>query len=130
KVGVGISCNMFGSISALKKGGRLSRLPIWSLGEPAGSSGSGGLICVHRLFGRSVRHRAYRDERATVGFGLKFHATFDLGEQSVVGAHADIKAGMPGGAALPRDDVAGDHVLAAIDLDAKALALGIASVSR
>ena len=48
--------------------------------------------------------------------------TFDLGEKSMVGAHADIKAGMPGGAALTRDNVAGNHVLAAIGLDAQALA--------
>ena len=55
---------------------------------------------------------------------------FHLGEQGMVGAHADIKAGMPGGAALTRNDVTGDHALAAERLDAKALALGIASVSR
>jgi hypothetical protein len=48
----------------------------------------------------------------------------------MVSAHADIKAGMPGGAALARDNVTGNHVLAAERLDAKALALGIASVSR
>ena len=45
--------------------------------------------------------------------------TFDLGEESMVGAHADIKAGMPGGAALTRDNVAGNHALAAIGLDAR-----------
>ena len=48
--------------------------------------------------------------------------TLDLGEESMVGAHADIKAGVPGGAALTRDDVAGNHVFAAIRLDAKAFA--------
>ena len=48
--------------------------------------------------------------------------TFDLGEQSMVGAHADIKAGMPSGAALTRDDVAWDHVLAAIGFDPEPLA--------
>ena len=48
--------------------------------------------------------------------------TLDLGEQSMVGAHADIKAGMPGGAALTRDNVAGNHTLAAIGLDSEALA--------
>src|ERR1700761_4938384 len=124
KVGVGISCNMLGSISAKKKGGRYPASPFGALVSPAGSSGSGGLICVHRLFG-SVRHREYRDERTTVGFSLKFHTTLDLGEESVVRTHADIKAGVPRGAALTRDNVAGNHMLAAIDLDAKALALGI-----
>ena len=56
--------------------------------------------------------------------------TFDLGEQSMVGAHADIKAGMPGGAALTRDNVAGNHALAAIGLDPEALARSITPVSR
>ena len=46
----------------------------------------------------------------------------DLGEQGMVRAHADIKAGMPGGAALTRNDVAGNHELAAERLDAEALA--------
>ena len=48
--------------------------------------------------------------------------TFDLGKESMVGAHADIKAGMPSGSALTRDNVAGNYVLAAKSLDAKALA--------
>ena len=77
--------------------------------------------CVHRLFGR-LRHRNHRYERATIAFCAKLDVTFDLGEESMVSAHADIKAGMPGGAALTRDDVAGNHVLAAIGLDSKALA--------
>jgi hypothetical protein len=48
----------------------------------------------------------------------------------MVSAHADIKAGMPGGAALTRDDAARNHMFATERLDAKALALGITSVSR
>jgi hypothetical protein len=56
--------------------------------------------------------------------------TFDFRKESVVGAHADIKAGMPGCAALTRDDVAGNHVFAAKDLDPKAFALGITSIAR
>jgi hypothetical protein len=48
--------------------------------------------------------------------------TFDLGKESMVSAHADIKAGMPGGAALTRDDVAGNHVLASERLDPEPLA--------
>ena len=54
---------------------------------------------------------------------MKLDMAFDLGKESMVGTHADIKAGMPGGAALTRDDVAGNHALAAKGLDAKALAL-------
>ena len=49
--------------------------------------------------------------------------TFDLREQSMVRAHADIKAGMPGGAALASDNVARNHVFTAEGLDAEALAL-------
>ena len=67
---------------------------------------------VHRLFGRSIRHRAYRNERAAIAFGVKLDMAFDLGKESMIGTHADIEAGMPGGAALTRDDVAGNHMLA------------------
>src|SRR6516165_6252029 len=85
---------------------------------------------VHRLFGRSIRHRANRYERTAIGFGMKFDVALDLRKQSMVGAHAHIEAGMPGGAALTGNDVTGNDMLAAEDLDAKALALGITSVSR
>ena len=85
---------------------------------------------IHRLFGRSLRHRTNRYECAAVGFRLKLDMAFDLGEKRMIGAHADIKAGMPGRAALTRNDVAGNHMLAPEGLDAKALTLGIAPVSR
>jgi len=85
---------------------------------------------IHRLFGRCLRHRANRYERAAVGFRLKFDMAFYLGEEGMICAHADIKAGMPGRAALTRNDVAGNHMLATKGLDTKALTLGIASVPR
>src|SRR5262249_15805046 len=78
----------------------------------------------------SLGQRKYRHDRAAIGFRTKLDAAFNLGKQSMVSAHADIKGGMPGGAALTRDDVAGNHMLAAERLDPKALALGITSVSR
>src|SRR6478609_3427019 len=113
----------------MKRGGRFPASP-GALFDSAGSTGPGGLrMCVHRLFGR-LRHRDYRYESAAVGFCTELDMPFDLGKESMVGAHADIKAGMPGGAALTRDNVAGNHVLAAIGLDAQALARGISSVSR
>jgi hypothetical protein len=84
---------------------------------------------VHRLFSR-LGDREYRYECAAVGFGLERDATLDLGEQGVVRAHADIKAGMPGGAALTRNDVAGNDDFPAERLDTEALALGIATVAR
>jgi hypothetical protein len=49
---------------------------------------------VHRLLGRSFSYRDYRYEGAAVGFGTKLDTPFDLGEQGMIGAHADIKAGM------------------------------------
>src|SRR5262245_14039659 len=104
----------------IKRGGRFPASP-GALFDSAGSTGPGGLDVVHRLFGR-LRHRNHRYESATIGFCTKFDMTFDLGKESMVGAHADIKAGMPGGAALTRDNVAGNHVFAAIGLDAQALA--------
>src|SRR6202158_6575467 len=85
---------------------------------------------VHRLLGRGFRHRNNRHEGAAIGFCTKLDTSFDLGEQGMVGAHADIKAGMPGCAALTRDDVAGNTVLAAIGLDSEALARRITTVTR
>src|SRR5437879_3349563 len=104
-----------------KKGKRVSRLPWSPFRLRRFNRTRRTQKCVHRLFGR-LRHRNYRYESATVGFCTKFDMTFDFGKESMVGAHADIKAGMPGGAALTRDNVAGNHVLSAIGLDAQAIA--------
>ena len=59
------------------------------------------------LLGCGFHGRNYRHESATIGFCTKLDMAFDLGEQSMVGAHADIKAGMPGGAALAPDLLVG-----------------------
>src|SRR5258707_15030832 len=61
---------------------------------------------------------------------MELDMAFDLGEQSMIGAYADIKAGVPGGAALTRDDVAGNHVFAAVGLDSEPLARRITPVPR
>ena len=76
---------------------------------------------IHRLFSR-LGHRKYRYEGAAIGFGAELDVAFNLGEQSMVSAHADIKAGMPGGAALARDNVTGNDMLAAERLDPEPLA--------
>src|SRR5262249_17836408 len=110
-----------------KRGGRFPASPLEPLRSPPVHQDPADSH-IHRLFGCGIRHRANRYERAAVCFGLKFDMAFDLGEQSMVGPDADIKAGVPGGAALTRDDVAGNHMLATKHLDAKALALGITSV--
>src|ERR1700732_1642672 len=142
-VGVGISCSIQGSWRSLlgypafslrdtrnKKGRPVSRLPFGAFTSSAGSTGPGGLKLVHRLLGRSFRHRDHRHEGAAIGFCTKLNSTLDLGKQSMVSAHADIKAGVPGGAEMPRVDVAGNHVFAAIGLDAQALARRIPAVTR
>ena len=85
---------------------------------------------VHRLLGRGFRHREYRYESAAAGFCTKLDMAFDLGEQGMVGAHADIKPGMPGGAALARNDVTRNHVLAAVGIDSEPLARLITTVTR
>ena len=51
-----------------------------------------------------------------------------LAKETLVGAHADIKAGVPGGAALTRDNVTGNDVLAAERLDSRATYRQITSV--
>ena len=61
---------------------------------------------------------------------LNVDATIDLGEQGVVLADTDILAGVPLGAALARDNVAGETRLAAKQLDAEALTAGVAPVAR
>src|SRR3954452_5467268 len=154
-VGVGMSCNMSGSsrdafflrftigacsgrktgvhscgTRARKKGGRFPASPLEPFLDSAGSTGPGGLHLVHRLLGRSLGHREYRHEGAAACFGTKLDMAFDLGEQGMIGAHADIKAGMPRGAALARNDVTGNDVLAAVGLDPEPLARRISPVTR
>ena len=62
---------------------------------------------IHRLFGRSLRHRKDGYVGAAFGFGIERNATIDFGEQGVVLADTDIVAGVPLGAALAHDNVAG-----------------------
>src|SRR5579859_4397863 len=129
--GGGISCNISGSVSIIKRKGEAGfPPPLWSPSSLRRFIRTRRNLDIHRLFGRSFGHRANRYERAAVGFGLKLDMALDLGEQGMIGAHADIKAGVPGRAALTRNDVAGNHMLATKGLDAKALALGITPVPR
>src|ERR1700680_2068587 len=132
-VGVGISCSMSGSCAKTKRKrkrrGRFPASPLEPL-ELRRFNWTRRTHLVHRLLGRGFGHRNNRHESAAVGFCTKLDMAFDLGEKSMVGAHAYIKAGMPGGAALTRDDVAGNHVLAAIGLDPEPLARRITPASR
>src|SRR5262245_33901506 len=85
--------------------------------------GSPFLLCCH------LRHRYDRHEDAAFGFGTELDATVSQCEQRVILGQADIASGMPFGAALARDDVAGKHALAAENLQAEALAIGVAPVA-
>src|SRR5262249_10994256 len=84
---------------------------------------------IRRLLGRSLRHRKYRHEDTALGFGTELDTTVGERKQGGVVAQADVLAGMPLGAALARDDVAGEHLLAAEDLQAEPLAVGVAAVA-
>src|SRR6516164_4980630 len=133
KMGGGISCNMIGSVSikaSNQKGEAGFPPPLWSLSKLRRFIRTRRTHIVHRLLGRGLSHRANRYEGAAIGFGMKLDMALDLGEQGMIGAHADIKAGVPSRAALTRNDVTGNHMLATEGLDAKALALGITSVPR
>ncbi|SOR27522.1 protein of unknown function [Methylorubrum extorquens] len=78
------------------------------------------------LRGLGQRHYGYEIAAAP---GLELHLARDEGEQGVVLAHADIRAGMPLRAALAHDDVARNHGLGAELLDAEAPAGGVAAVA-
>src|SRR4051812_3224554 len=84
---------------------------------------------IRRLFGRSLGHREHRYEDPALGFGTELDATFGQRKQRVVLAQADIGAGVPFGAALARDDVAGEHLLTAENLQAEPLTVGVAAVA-
>ena len=84
---------------------------------------------VHRLLGRSLRHRKYRYDFAAFGFGVELNLSIDEREQSVIFAEADIIAGVPFGAALTCNDVAGENALAAKHLQTKAAARAVAAVA-
>lgn len=75
-----------------------------------------------------VRHHAYH----TVlwpALESEFHLAVGLGEQRVVTAHAHVHARTILGAALAHDDIAGVHLLAAVEFDAETFRLGIAAVT-
>src|SRR4051812_10212889 len=73
--------------------------------------------------------RLHGDMHLALGLAGEFHLAVDQGEDRVVTAEADIGAGIPLGAALTHQDVAGNDGLAAELLDAEAAAFGIATVA-
>ncbi len=90
---------------------------------------------IRRLLCRSLRHRDDGYVGAAFCFGIELNATLREGEKGVVLAHADIVAGMPLGATLAHENIAGSHAFAAERLDAEAtttelLPLGAGEGSR
>src|SRR5262249_35485911 len=113
-----------------KRGAGIPSPHLEPAGGSAGSTDAGGPDLVHRLFGRCLRHRLYRYEDAALGFGTELNLTVDQREQGVVLAEADILARVPLGAALAGNNIAGDGVLAAEQLQAQPLAIRVAAVAR
>src|SRR4029079_18680000 len=99
---------------SMQKGEPASRLPFCraTCGPPVRLMPADQNL-FHRLLLRSLRHRYNRHVSAAFGFGRKLTASIRKREQRVVLTHADIGAGVPLGATLARDDVAGDDDLAA-----------------
>src|SRR5512136_307375 len=95
--------------------------------ERRGPVGSAALATtgVCRISG--LRHD--RDHAAIAAGLLELHRAVGLGEERVVLAHPHVRAGVEERADLPDDDVAGDHVLRTVDLDATALPLAVATVA-
>src|SRR2546423_7633812 len=133
--GVKVSRQVMTGLLSKHRGEPASRLPLGlgtQLGHPRIRRGIGcrRIVGIHRLFGRSLRHRKDGYVGAAFGFGIERHATIDLGEQSVVFADTDIVAGVPLGAALAHQNVAATAGLAAEQLDAEALTARVAPVAR
>src|SRR5262245_58440866 len=74
--------------------------------------------CPELLRGRLVAG-LHGNIDAPVALGGELDVAFRLGEQGVVGSHADVGARMPLGAALAHQDVSGQHALAAVALHAE-----------
>src|SRR5215468_10194326 len=104
--------------------------PLMEPVGPAGSTDAGGPYEVHRLLGRTLRHRIDRYVDATLGFGTELDFAVGEREQGVVLAEADILPRVPLGAPLARQDVASEHLFAAENLQAQALGMRIAAVAR
>src|SRR5580658_1838986 len=113
---------------------RGSRRPVSPFSKPIRPAGSTErrrtLDDPPYLLGRGLRCRKYRYEHAALGFGTKLDPTVDQREQGMVAADTHIAAGMPLGAALARNNLAGGHFFAAKNLNSEPLTGGIAAVAR
>src|ERR1043165_6518852 len=96
-VGGRVSRHVIVGLLSSTEGEPASRLPLgpgthlWSSKCPPGHRVPADLG-VHRLFGRSLRHRKDGYVGAAFGFGIERHATISLGQQRVVLADTHILA--------------------------------------
>jgi hypothetical protein len=125
--------SIFSTRAALKceEGEPVTRLPLSKPYEapPVRLNDRRTSILSTVLLGRSLRHRYNRHVGAAFGFLSELNLSVYEREQSVIRADSDVAAGMPRGAALARQDVAGHDDLAARFLQAKAPARAIAAVA-
>src|ERR1043166_7364755 len=118
--------------SKASRGSRLSRLPLkepvrfrrfdWDAGGPRIGSAV--------LLGRRLRDRHYGHVGAAFCFGTKRDLSVYECEKRVILAHSHIMAGVPFGAALARENVAGEDRLPAEQLHAEAPTGRVAAVAR
>src|SRR5262245_54255763 len=124
------SSNVIAWAPRKRRGEPASRLPSWNpMGPPVRWVPADLEIECYRLFSRSLRHRTYRYIDAALGFGAELDLAVGQCKQRVILAEPDIGAGMPLGAALAGNDVAGEHALAAENLQPEPLAVGVAAVA-
>src|SRR4029077_16711077 len=112
-----------------RRGEPASRLPSWNpMGPPVRWMPADG-DWSRRFFGRCLRQWEHRYEDPALGFCTELDATFGQRKQRVVLAQADIGARVPFGDAVAQDDVAGEHLLTAENLQAEPLTVGVAAVA-
>src|SRR5579884_842611 len=97
-------------------------LPLLN-GPPTGSRFPGCLF-------RRVRRRNNRNIGPPLQSLPVLDPASDFGEQGMVLSHGDIAAGMNFCAALPHEDISGQHDFPAVPFDAETLTVGVTSVSR
>src|ERR1041385_157624 len=86
--------------------------------------------CTKTFLSSSLLRWINADELPGSTFVFKLDDAVDQSEQRIVLAAADVVAGLPLRTALPRDDVAAEHFLAAKFLQTQALRLRVATITR
>src|SRR6266478_3333397 len=94
-------------------------------------AGSSPTPCfVHSIVQSALlRRQFFRDDVDAFALSVKEDDAVGQCEQRVVLAAADVAAGVEVGAALANDDAAAPNALAAVELDAQALAVRLAAVA-